>query len=96
MTLPDQCMSVSEIFRRFALGQNLETAEMRTPVYGDVMEDYEFDELHEMLPKKPVEQVYSPEDYSDSESKEKGVSDCAPQSESEETEPDAKELADEQ
>ena len=33
MTLPDQCMSVQEIFQRFAIGQNLEMTDCRNPAY---------------------------------------------------------------
>ena len=62
MTLPDQSMSIAEIFQRFALGQNLDIGDTRNPVYGDTMEEYEFDELHDMLPKRDVDEVFDPED----------------------------------
>lgn len=70
MTLPDQCMSVQEIFQRFAIGQNLEMTDCRNPVYGDVMEDYEFDELHEMIPKRDVDEIFDGDDEKSSESSE--------------------------
>lgn len=70
MTLPDQCMSVQEIFQRFAIGQNLETTDCRNPVYGDVMEDYEFDELHDMVPKPDVDEIFDGDDEKSSESSE--------------------------
>lgn len=70
MTLPDQCMSVQEIFQRFAIGQNLEMTDCRNPVYGDVMEDYEFDELHDMVPKRDVDKIFDGDDEKLSESSE--------------------------
>lgn len=70
MTLPDQCMSVQEIFQRFAIGQNLEMTDCRNPVYGDVMEDYEFDELHDMVPKRDVDEIFDGDDEKSSESSE--------------------------
>lgn len=70
MTLPDQSMSISEIFQRFALGQNLDIGDTRDPVYGDTMEEYEFDELHDMLPKRDVDEVFDPEDKDSSQSSE--------------------------
>lgn len=70
MTLPDQSMSITEIFQRFALGQNLDIGDTREPVYGDTMEEYEFDELHDMLPKRDVDEVFDPEDKESSQSSE--------------------------
>jgi hypothetical protein len=70
MTLPDQSMSITEIFQRFALGQNLDIGDTRDPVYGDTMEEYEFDELHDMLPKRDVDEVFDPEDKESSQSSE--------------------------
>lgn len=70
MTLPDQSMSITEIFQRFALGQNLDIGDTRNPVYGDTMEEYEFDELHDMLPKRDVDEVFDPEDEESSRSSE--------------------------
>lgn len=70
MTLPDQSMSITEIFQRFALGQNLDTGDSRNPVYGDTMEEYEFDELHDMLPKRDVDEIFDPEDKESSQSSE--------------------------
>lgn len=67
-TLPDQCMSVQEIFQRFAIGQNIDICDARNPVYGDTMEEYEFDELHDMLPKRDVDEVFDPEDEESSQS----------------------------
>lgn len=61
-TLPDQCMSVSEIFKRFALGQSIDIGDCREPVYGECMEDYEFDELHEMINHKDYDKERYPED----------------------------------
>ena len=79
MTLPDQCMSIQEIFQRFAIGQNLEITDCRNPVYGDVMEDYEFDELHEMVPKRDVDEVFDPEDKESSQSSESEQAPAVPQ-----------------
>lgn len=70
MTLPDQSMSITEIFQRFALGQSLDIDDTRNPVYGDTMEEYEFDELHDMLPKRDVDEVFDPEDKESSQSSE--------------------------
>lgn len=70
MTLPDQSMSITEIFQRFALGQSLDIGDTRDPVYGDTMEEYEFDELHDMLPKRDVDEVFDPEDKEPSQSSE--------------------------
>lgn len=70
MTLPDQSMSITEIFQRFALGQNLDVGDIRNPVYGDTMEEYEFDELHNMLPKRDVDEIFDPEDKESSLSSE--------------------------
>lgn len=70
MTLPDQSMSITEIFQRFALGQNLDIGDTRDPVYGDTMEEYEFDELHDMLPKHDVDEIFDPEDKESSQSSE--------------------------
>ena len=70
MTLPDQSMSIAEIFQRFALGQGLDVGDVRDPVYGDTMEEYEFDELHDMLPKRDVDEVFDPEDEESSQSSE--------------------------
>lgn len=70
MTLPDQSMSITEIFQRFALGQNLDIGDTLDPVYGDIMEEYEFDELHDMLPKCDVDEVFDPEDKESSQSSE--------------------------
>lgn len=70
MTLPDQSMSIAEIFQRFALGQNLDIGDTRNPVYGDTMEEYEFDELHDMLPRRDVDEVFDPEDKESSQSSE--------------------------
>lgn len=70
MTLPDQSMSITEIFQRFALGQNLDIGDTRNPVYGDTMEEYEFDELHDMLPNRDVDEIFDPEDEESSQSSE--------------------------
>lgn len=70
MTLPDQSMSVQEIFQRFAIGQSLEMTDYRNPVYGDVMEDYEFDELHDMVPKRDIDEIFDGDDEKSSESSE--------------------------
>lgn len=69
-TLPDQCMSVQEIFQRFAIGQNIDIGDARNPIYGDTMEEYEFDELHDMLPKRDVDEVFDPKDKEFSQSNE--------------------------
>lgn len=79
MTLPDQCMSVQEIFQRFAIGQNLEMTDCRNPVYGDVMEDYEFDELHDMIPKRDVDEIFNGDDEKSSESSESEQAPAVPQ-----------------
>nr|DAF09243.1 MAG TPA: hypothetical protein [Microviridae sp.] len=79
MTLPDQSMSITEIFQRFALGQNLDIGDTRDPVYGDTMEEYEFDELHDMLPKRDVDEVYDPEDEESSQSSEGEQAPAVPQ-----------------
>lgn len=79
MTLPDQCMSVQEIFQRFAINQNLEIVDYRQPVYGDVMEDYEFDELHEMVPKRDVDEIFDGDDEKLSESSESEQAPAVPQ-----------------
>lgn len=79
MTLPDQCMSVQEIFQRFAIGQNLEMTDCRNPVYGDVMEDYEFDELHDMVPKRDVDEIFNGDDEKSSESSESEQAPAVPQ-----------------
>ena len=79
MTLPDQCMSVQEIFQRFAIGQNLEMTDCRQPVYGDVMEDYEFDELHNMVPKRDVDEIFNGDDEKSSESSESEQAPAVPQ-----------------
>ena len=79
MTLPDQSMSVTEIFQRFALGQNLDIGDTRDPVYGDTMEEYEFDELHDMLPKRDVDEVFDPKDEESSQSSEGEQAPAVPQ-----------------
>ena len=79
MTLPDQSMSVTEIFQRFALGQNLDIGDTREPVYGDTMEEYEFDELHDMLPKRDVDEIFDPEDEESSQSSEGEQAPAVPQ-----------------
>lgn len=79
MTLPDQSMSITEIFQRFALGQNLDICDTRDPVYGDTMEEYEFDELHDMLPKHDVDEVFDPEDEESSQSSEGEQAPAVPQ-----------------
>ena len=79
MTLPDQSMSVTEIFQRFALGQNLDVCDVRDPVYGDTMEEYEFDELHDMLPKHDVDEIFDPEDKESSQSSEGEQTPAVPQ-----------------
>lgn len=79
MTLPDQSMSVTEIFQRFALGQNLDIGDARDPVYGDTMEEYEFDELHDMLPKRDVDEIFDPEDEESSQSSEGEQAPAVPQ-----------------
>lgn len=79
MTLPDQSMSIAEIFQRFALGQNLDIGDTRNPVYGDTMEDFEFDELHDMLPKRDVDEVFAPEDKELSQSSEGEQAPAVPQ-----------------
>lgn len=79
MTLPDQSMSITEIFQRFALGQNLDIGDTRNPVYGDTMEEYEFDELHDMLPKRDVDEVFDPEDKDSSQSSEGELAPAVPQ-----------------
>lgn len=79
MTLPDQCMSVQEIFQRFAIGQNLEMPDCRNPVYGDVMEDYEFDELHDMVPKRDVDEIFDGDDKELSQSSESEQAPAVPQ-----------------
>lgn len=79
MTLPDQSMSITEIFQRFALGQNLDIDDTRNPVYGDTMEEYEFDELHDMLPKPDVDEVFDPEDEESSQSSEGEPAPAVPQ-----------------
>jgi hypothetical protein len=79
MTLPDQCMSVQEIFQRFAIGQGLESTDCREPVYGDVMEEFEFDELHDMLPKPSVDQIFDPEDQESSSTSESEQAPAVPQ-----------------
>lgn len=78
-TLPDQCMSVQEIFQRFAIGQNIDIGDTRNPVYGDTMEEYEFDELHDMLPKPDVDEVFDPEDEELSQSSEGEQASAVPQ-----------------
>lgn len=79
MTLPDQCMTIQEIFQRFAIGQNLEMTDCRNPVYGDVMEDYEFDELHDMVPKRDVDEIFDGDDEKSSESSESEQAPAVPQ-----------------
>lgn len=79
MTLPDQSMSITEIFQRFALGQNLDICDTRDPVYGDTMEEYEFDELHDMLPKHDVDEIFNPEDEEPSQSSEGEQAPAVPQ-----------------
>jgi hypothetical protein len=79
MTLPDQSMSITEIFQRFALGQSLDIGDTRDPVYGDTMEEYEFDELHDMLPKRDVDEVFDPEDKESSRSSEGEQAPAVPQ-----------------
>lgn len=79
MTLPDQSMSITEIFQRFALGQNLDIGDTRNPVYGDTMEEYEFDELHDMLPKRDVDEIFDPEDKESSQSSEGEQAPAVPQ-----------------
>lgn len=79
MTLPDQCMSVQEIFQRFAIGQSLEMTDYRNPVYGDVMEDYEFDELHDMVPKRDIDEIFDGDDEKSSESSESEQAPAVPQ-----------------
>lgn len=79
MTLPDQSMSITEIFQRFALGQHLDTGDARNPVYGDTMEEYEFDELHDMLPKRNVDEVFDPEDEEYSRASEGELAPAVPQ-----------------
>lgn len=79
MTLPDQSMSITEIFQRFALGQHLDIGDTRDPVYGDTMEEYEFDELHDMLPKRDVDEVFDPEDKESSQSSEGEQAPAVPQ-----------------
>lgn len=79
MTLPDQSMSIAEIFQRFALGQNLDIGDTRDPVYGDTMEEYEFDELHDMLPKGDVDEIFDPEDEESSQSSEGEQAPAVPQ-----------------
>jgi hypothetical protein len=79
MTLPDQCMTIQEIFQRFAIGQNLEMTDCRNPVYGDVMEDYEFDELHDMVPKRDIDEIFDGDDEESSESSESEQAPAVPQ-----------------
>ena len=79
MTLPDQSMSITEIFQRFALGQNLDIGDTRDPVYGDTMEEFEFDELHDMLPKRDVDEIFDPEDKESSQSSEGEQTPAVPQ-----------------
>ena len=79
MTLPDQSMSITEIFQRFALGQNLDICDTRDPVYGDTMEEYEFDELHDMLPKHDVDEIFNPEGEEPSQSSEGEQAPAVPQ-----------------
>lgn len=79
MTLPDQSMSITEIFQRFALGHSLDIGDTRNPVYGDTMEEYEFDELHDMLPKRDVDEVFDPEDKESSQSSEGEQAPAVPQ-----------------
>lgn len=79
MTLPDQSMSITEIFQRFALGQNLDIGDTRDPVYGDTMEEFEFDELHDMLPKHDVDEIFDPEDKESSQSNEGEQAPAVPQ-----------------